>query len=62
MEIVMRTDQIKAFTILPKKWVVERTFAWFNGYRRLSKDYEFLTENSEAAIHLAAIKINLNKF
>jgi putative transposase len=62
MEIVMRTDINKAFKILPRRWVVERTFAWFNGYRRLSKDYEFLTENSEAAIHLAAIKINLNKF
>lgn len=62
MEIVMRTDINKGFKILPMRWVVERTFAWFNGYRRLSKDYEFLTENSEAAIHLAAIKINLNKF
>ncbi len=62
MEIVMRTDSNKGFKVLPKRWVVERTFAWFNGYRRLSKDYEFLTENSEAAIHLAAIKINLNKF
>lgn len=62
MEIVMRSDSNKGFRVLPKRWVVERTFAWFNGYRRLSKDYEFLTENSEAAIHLAAIKINLNKF
>ena len=62
LEIVMRTDINKGFKILPKRWVVERTFAWFNGYRRLSKDYEFLMENSEAAIQLAAIKINLNKF
>ena len=62
MEIVMRTDIANGFRILPKRWVVERTFAWFNGYRRLSKDYEFLTENSEAAIHIAALKINLNKF
>ena len=62
MEIVLRTDVNKGFKVLPKRWVVERTFAWFNGYRRLSKDYEFLTENSEAAIHLAALKINLNKF
>lgn len=62
MEIVMRSDSNKGFRILPKRWVVERTFSWFNGYRRLSKDYEFLTENSEAAIQLAAIKINLNKF
>lgn len=62
MEIIMRTDTNKEFKILPKRWVVEQTFAWFNGYRWLSKDYEFLTENSETAIHLAAIKINLNKF
>ncbi len=62
MDIVMRNDLNKGFKILPKRWVVERTFAWFNGYRRLSKDYEFLTENSEAAIQIAALKINLNKF
>ena len=37
----------KQFEVLPKHWVVERTFAWFNQYRRLSKDYEFLPEMSE---------------
>src|SRR5689334_20740192 len=35
-----------AFTVLKRRWVVERTFAWLDGYRRLSKDYEFLPESS----------------
>ena len=62
LEIVMRNDTVKKFVVLPKRWIVERTFSWFNGYRRLSKDYEFLLESSESTIYLAAIKNNLNKF
>ncbi len=38
------------FQVLPKRWIVERTFAWLLRFRRLSKDYEFLTETSEAMI------------
>lgn len=41
------------FSVLPRRWVVERTFAWLGRYRRLSKDYEALPETEEAWIHLA---------
>ena len=53
LEIVRRTDDMKGFVLLPKRWVVERTFGWFNHYRRLSKDYESLVKNSESMILLS---------
>ena len=60
LHIVKRTD--KGFKILPKRWIVERTFGWLGKYRRLSKDYERLTENSEAIIKLAMINLMLRRF
>ena len=60
LRIIKRTD--KGFKILPKRWIVERTFGWFGKYRRLSKDYERLTENSEATIKLAMINIVIRRF
>src|SRR5690606_12735426 len=45
------------FAVLPKRWVVERTFAWLGGYRRLSKDYERLPAVSEAMVQLSAIRL-----
>lgn len=42
LEIVPRPDTAKKFTVLPKRWIVERTFSWFESFRRLSKDYEVL--------------------
>jgi len=59
LRIVKRTD--KGFKILPKRWIVERTFGWFGKYRRLAKDYERLTENSEATIKLAMINLMLRR-
>jgi len=53
LEIVRRSDEVSGFVVLPKRWIVERTFSWFGRYRRLSKDYETLTDSSEAVIHLA---------
>ena len=53
LEIVKRNDDVKGFVVLPKRWIVERTFGWLNGYRRLSKDYEELVETSEAYIYIA---------
>lgn len=47
------------FAVLPKRWIVERTFAWGNGQRRLSKDYEKNPLSSEAMIHISAIARNL---
>jgi transposase len=48
---------VPAFAVVPRRWVVERTFAWLGRYRRLSKDYEFLPATSEAVIHLAMIQL-----
>ncbi len=47
--------------VSPKRWIVERTFSWLENYRRLSKDFEFLLESSQAMIYLASIKLLLNK-
>jgi putative transposase len=59
LEIVKRDT--KNFKVLPKRWIVERTFSWINNYRRNSKDYEYLPETSEAIIQLTMIRIMLNK-
>lgn len=59
--VVRRADGVKGFVLLPKRWVVERTFAWFNNYRRLSKDYEATTSSSEARIKFAAIHMMLRR-
>ena len=61
LDIVLRSDHEKAFVVLPKRWVVERTFSWFESYRRLSKDYEYNTETSETMIQLAMIRLMLNR-
>jgi len=53
IQIIKRTDDVKGFQLLPRRWVVERTFAWLGRYRRLSKDYEFYPETSESMIYLA---------
>jgi putative transposase len=57
LEIVLRShsDDVAGFEVLPKRWIVERTFAWLGRYRRLSKDYEQLLENSEGMVLLASI-------
>ena len=60
LEIVKKIHK-KAFVALPKRWIVERTFAWLNLYRRLSKDYETNTKSSETMIQIAMIQIMLNK-
>jgi putative transposase len=49
----------KTFEHLPRRWVVERTFAWIGRYRRMSKDYEYLTTSSEAMIYLAMLRLML---
>ena len=61
LEIVLRSDSSSKFTVIPKRWVVERTFAWFETYRRLSKDFEFRIDTSEAMIQFAMIKLMLNR-
>jgi putative transposase len=61
LEIVKRNDNPHEFKVLPRRWVVERTFAWLGRYRRLSKDYEQLTESSEAMIIIASISLLLHR-
>ena len=61
LQIVLRKDTSYGFEVLPHRWIVERTFAWFESYRRLSKDFEFNTDTSEAMIRLAMIKLMLNR-
>jgi putative transposase len=60
IEIVKRPAQ-KQFVVLPRRWVVERSFAWLGRYRRLSKDYEGLCETSEALIQLGMIRLALRR-
>ena len=61
LEIGKRSDDMRGFVVLPKRWVVERTFAWLGTCRRLSKDYESLVESSEAMIRLAMIGLMLRR-
>lgn len=51
LEIVKRSDDMVGFQVLPRRWVVERTFGWLNRWRRLSKDYEQLPQTSQAMIY-----------
>lgn len=55
LEIVRRPKGATGFVLLPKRWVVERTFGWLGRWRRLSRDYEHLTESSEAMVCIASI-------
>lgn len=61
LEVVKRSDQAKGFVVLPKRWIVERTFSWFGKYRRLSKDYEYRTDTSEAMIYVVMIHIMVRR-
>lgn len=56
VQIVKKLPNQVGFVLLPRRWVVERTFAWLGRNRRLAKDYEHLTECSEAWVYLASIR------
>jgi transposase len=62
VEIVKRSDQAKGFEVLPKRWIVERTFAWLNRCRRLAKDFENLTRTALIFVKLASIRLMLRRF
>ncbi|MFJ4777914.1 transposase [Streptomyces sp. NPDC088762] len=55
LEVVKRTDDMEGFVVLPRRWVVERTFAWLMNPRRLARDYETLPENGEAMIQWSMV-------
>ena len=61
LEIVKRSDDVKGFVVLPRRWVVERTFAWLGRYRRLSKDYEQLPQTSESMIYAAMVNLMVRR-
>jgi transposase len=61
VEIVKRSDQAKGFVVLPRRWVVERTFAWLNRCRRLAKDWENLNRQGLTFLRLASIRLMLRR-
>lgn len=61
LQPVLRSEGMKGFVVLPRRWVVERTFAWLTQSRRLSKDYEVLPASSEAMIYLAMTRLMLRR-
>ncbi len=61
LQVVLRGEEQIGFAVLPRRWVVERTFAWLNFNRRLSKDYEVLTGSSEAMIYIAMTRLMLRR-
>ena len=61
LEIVNRPPDQKGFAVLPRRWVVERTFGWLNRYRLLSKEYEATTESSTSDIHIAMSHLMLRR-
>jgi transposase len=61
MEIVKRTDDTSGFVVLPRRWVVERTFSWFGRNRRLVKDFENLVDTLAAFVAIASIQIAIRR-
>jgi len=61
LTVVIRHEKHKGFVVLPKRWLVEGTFGWFNWCRRLSKDYEILPQTTEAFIYVAMIRLMLKQ-
>jgi len=59
--IVKRSDQAKGFVVLPKRWIVERTFAWLNRCRRLAKDWENFNYRARGFVLLASIRMMVRK-
>jgi transposase len=61
VEIVKRSDCAKGFVLLPRRWVVERTFAWLGRCRRMARDWECLNQKARAFLRLASIRLMLRK-
>ena len=59
LDITKRSEQ--QFEVIPRRWVVERSIAWINRYRRLSKDYEYRTTTSEGMIYMTGIRLVLRR-
>ena len=61
LQVVLRGEEQLGFAVLLRRWVVERIFAWLSFNRRLSKDYEVLTDSSEAMIYIAMTRLMLRR-
>lgn len=61
LEIVYKPEGIKTFDVLPKRWLVERTFSWLNPYRLLAKEYELTIQSSESNIYIALSHLMLKR-
>jgi putative transposase len=61
LQIADKLEGQRGFQVLPKRWIIERTFGWLNRHRRLSKDYERLTETSQAFVYVAMIRLMLRR-
>jgi transposase len=61
LQIVKRSDTVKGFVVLPKRWIVERTFGWLGRCRRLAKDFENLSRSHATFIILAMIRLMLQR-
>ena len=62
LKLVRKPEGQRGFVVLPRRWVVERTFAWLMRNRRLARDYERLTGSSEAMVQVAMIHLMLKRF
>ena len=61
LAIVKRSDDMKGFVVLPRRWVVQRTFSWFGRNRRLAKDFENLAETLATLVALASLQLALRR-
>ena len=61
LQMVLRPQEHRGFQVLPRRWVIERTFGWLYWCRRLSRDYECTTESAEAWLYLASIRLLLRR-
>jgi transposase len=61
LDIVRRSDSAKGFKVLPKRWIVERTFGWFSESRRLCRDYEVRLDHSAAMLRIGMIRLMVRR-
>ncbi len=61
VEVIRRPEDAQGFVLLPKRWIVERTFGWLENYRGLAKDYEFCPRSSEGMIYMAMLHLMLKR-
>jgi len=61
LEVIKRSDNLAGFKVVPKRWIVERTFGWLLWSRRLNKDYEVLTRTAEALVYVAMIRLMVRR-